>query len=38
MVATAENGHVNIKELFELNFIATYNIRSPEKDCFVQKR
>ncbi len=30
MVAKAENGHVNIQEL--LNFIATYNIRSPEKD------
>ncbi len=32
MVVKAENGHVNIKELFKLNFIATYNIRSPEKD------
>jgi hypothetical protein len=32
MVAKAKNGHVNIKELFKLNFIATFNIRSPEKD------
>ncbi len=32
MVAKAENGHVNIQELFKFNFIATYNIRSPEKD------
>jgi hypothetical protein len=32
MVAKAENGHVNIQELFKFNFIATFNIRSPEKD------
>jgi hypothetical protein len=32
MVAKAKNGHVNIYELFKFNFIATYNIRSPEKD------
>ncbi len=32
MVAKAENGHANIKELFKLNFVATYNIRSAEKD------
>ncbi len=32
MVAKAENGHFNIQELFKFNFIATYNIRSPEKD------
>jgi hypothetical protein len=31
MVAKAENGHVNIWELFKFNFIGTYNIRSPEK-------
>ncbi len=32
MVAKAENGHVNIQELFKFNFIAKYNIRSSEKD------
>ncbi len=32
MVAKAENGHVNVQELFKFNLIATNNIRSPEKD------
>jgi hypothetical protein len=32
MVVKVENGHVNIYKLFSLNFIATYNIRSHEKD------
>ncbi len=32
MLAKAKNDHVNIMELFQLNFEGAYNIRSPKKD------
>ncbi len=32
MLAKAKNGHANIYELFKLNYIATYNIRSSKQD------
>jgi hypothetical protein len=31
MSAKAKNGHANIWDLFKLNFIATYDIRSPKQ-------
>ena len=32
MLAKAKNGHTNIWYILLLNFVATYNIRSPTQD------
>ncbi len=32
MLAKVKNGHANIQALFNSNFLATYNIRSPKQD------
>ncbi len=32
MLAKAKNGHTNIWHILSLNFVATYNIRSPTQD------